>query len=152
MLNYQFTNGKNGDFIALCKLLDDNLNEAVGGEKQRDVYNQYNTLEKIHDVVLAYDDGIAVGCAAFKFYEEGIAEVKRVFVKKEYRNQGIARQLMHYIEKNAKEQGFTKLILESGSTLKAAHSLYFSLSFQMIPNYGQYKDLPDSICMEKDIC
>nr|WP_319490009.1 hypothetical protein [uncultured Caproiciproducens sp.] len=50
-----YTNGANKDFILLCKMLDDNLNEIVGGEKQRRQYTQYNTLENIKDVVLIYD-------------------------------------------------------------------------------------------------
>ncbi len=93
-----YTDGKNKDFIELCRLLDENLDEIVGGEKQRKQYAQYNALEDINDVVLFYNDKTAVGCASFKFYDEGIAEVKRVFVRKEYRGKGISKQLMSCLE------------------------------------------------------
>jgi Acetyltransferase (GNAT) family. len=79
------TDGKDERFINLCRELDDFLNEIVGGKKQRDKYNQYNILADIHDVILVIEDGQAVGCGSFKRYNENVAEIKWVFVKKEYR-------------------------------------------------------------------
>lgn len=84
-MEFIFTDGCNQDFILLCHLLDDYLNDIVGGEENRKQYLPYNTLEDIHDVVLAYQDDYPIGCASFKFYENGVAEVKRVYVRKEYR-------------------------------------------------------------------
>lgn len=144
-----YTDGKDKDFIELCRLLDDNLNEIVGGEKQRVQYNQYNTLENIHDVVLIYDDQLAVGCASFKCYDEGIAEVKRVYVRKEYRGQGISKQLMGCLEERAKNKGFHTLILETGALMVEALGLYHKLGYSIIENYGPYKDMKESVCMQK---
>ncbi len=94
-MKFKYTDGCDQDFIKLCRLLDDYLNEIVGGEGNRKQYFQYNTLEDIHDVVIAYDsDNNPVGCAGFKFYETDTAEVKRVFIKKEYRGYGISKKLM----------------------------------------------------------
>jgi len=144
-----YTDGKNKDFIELCRLLDENLDEIAGGRKQREQYVQYNTLEDINDVVLIYEDGIAVGCASFKYYDEGTAEVKRVFVRKEYRGRGISKQLMNFIEERAKGKGFSKLILETGALLVEAMGLYNKMGYKVIENYGPYKCMKDSICMEK---
>jgi GNAT superfamily N-acetyltransferase len=146
-----YTNGKNSDFIELCKMLDDNLNEIVGGEKQREQYVQYNTLEDINDVILIYDDKGPVACASFKFYDEHTAEVKRVFVCKAHRGKGIAKQLMGVLEKRAKDKGYSRLILETGSPLVEAMALYKKTGYQITENYGQYKDMKDSICMQKYI-
>ena len=55
------TNGYDERFIMLCKKLDDYLNNMVGGEKQRQEYVQYNSLEEIHDVVLLIEDQVAIG-------------------------------------------------------------------------------------------
>ncbi len=145
------TDGSNPDFIELCRLLDDYLNELAGGEENRSQYIRYNTLEDIHDVVLAYDNDIPAGCAGFKWYSADTAEVKRVFVKKEYRGRGIAKQLINSLERRAKEKGYDKFILETGKQLTEANGLYGKIGFMPIPNYGQYKDKPGSICMEKDI-
>ncbi len=146
-----YTDGKNVSFIELCEMLDDNLNEIVGGEKQREQYIQYNTLEDIDDVVLIYDDEVPVACASFKFYDEYTAEVKRVFVRKEYRGKGISKQLMSELEKRAKNKGFLKLILETGAPLIEAMALYKKMNYKVIENFGQYKDMQDSICMQKYI-
>jgi GNAT superfamily N-acetyltransferase len=150
-IKFIFTDGTNRDFVFLCGRLDDYLNEIVGGEKQREQYIQYNTLEHIHDVVLAYEDSIPVGCAAFKEYGPGVAEMKRVFLQKEYRGTGAAKQMMALIEQRAKEKGYTKLILETGKPLAAATKLYQKIGFRRIENYGQYRDMKDSICMAKEI-
>lgn len=145
------TDGQDIDFIELCRLLDDYLNNIVGGEKQRSQYVQYNTLDDIHDVILIYDNNIPVACASFKAYDQYIAEVKRVFVRKEYRGQGLSKQIMSTLEERAKAKGFSKLILETGVPLIEAMSLYYKIGYKRIENYGQYKDMKDSICMEKMI-
>ncbi|MCX7709926.1 MAG: GNAT family N-acetyltransferase [Clostridia bacterium] len=146
-----YTDGTNKDFIALCQMLDANLNEIVGGEKQRKQYAQYNTLKDIHDAILIYIDEMPVACASFKFYDEHAAEVKRVFVRKEYRGKGISKQLMRVLEERARNKGYSKLILETGSLLVEAIGLYNKLGYKVIENYGQYKEMKESICMEKKI-
>lgn len=85
-MRFEYTDGRSHDFIALCRELDAFLNECAGGEENRAEYVPYNRLDDIHDVVIAYDGDIPVGCAAFKKYDGECAEVKRVFVKQEYRN------------------------------------------------------------------
>ncbi|MDR1748165.1 MAG: hypothetical protein LBR47_03820 [Spirochaetaceae bacterium] len=76
-MNIQYVNRPNGDFESLCILLDISLKEAVAGEFDQTPYRQFNTLEKIRDVFIAYDGGIPVGCASFREYEPGTAEVKQ---------------------------------------------------------------------------
>ncbi|MBP1765049.1 MAG: GCN5-related N-acetyltransferase [Firmicutes bacterium] len=148
-MQFLFTDGCNQDFITLCWLLDDYLNEIAGGEKNRAQYIPYNTLEDIHDVVIAYENNNPIGCASFKFFETDTAEVKRVFIKKEYRGKGISEQLMRLLENRAIEKGFTKLVLESGEPLVEAMGLYRKIGYSIIENYGPYKNLSDSICMQK---
>lgn len=125
------------------------LNEIVGGENQREKYNQYNTTEDIHDVILVIDYGQAVGCGSFKRYDARAAEIKRVFVKKDYRRKGLAKYIMQALEQKAHENGYSKLILETGNILKAAMKLYAGIGYEIIENYGQYEDMPESICMAK---
>jgi len=145
------TNGSNSDFIELCHGLDHFLNELVGGEENRAGYIPYNQLDDIHNVIIAYDNDIPIGCAGFKKYNNECAEVKRVFIKQAYRGKGISIKLMEMLENTAKEQGYRCLILESGEPLVAAMALYRKIGYKVIPNYGQYKDMPDSICMKKEL-
>ncbi len=149
-MRFVYTDGSSLDFMELCHELDDFLNELVGGEENRAEYILYNQLDDIHNVVVTYDD-IPVGSASFKKYDDECAEVKRVFVKEEYRNKGIANELMELLENAAREQGYRYLILESGKPLVAAMALYRKIGYKVIPNYGQYKDMSDSICMKKEL-
>ena len=148
-MRFVYTDGNNKDFIDLCHMLDDFLNELVGGEQNRAKYIPYNKLDDIYDVIVAYDGDISVGCAGLKKYDEENAEVKRVFIKSEYRGRGISKILMSMLEERARKKGYKYLILESGEQLVAAMVLYRKLDYKIIPNYGQYKDMPESICMRK---
>ncbi len=156
-IQYINTDGNNKDFIILCRELDQFLNQLVGGENNRAEYIPYNQLDDIHNVVLAYDGQFPVGCASLKQYIKGknqdnyTAEVKRVFVREQYRGFGISKELMNNLEIQAIKQGYKKLILESGEPLIAAMNLYKRLGYQVIANYEPYVDMPESICMEKRI-
>lgn len=150
-MRIEYTDGCDQNFIELCHELDDFLNEIVGGEENRAEYLQYNKLDDIHDVVVAYDNDVPVGSASFKKYDNECAEVKRVFVKKEYRGRGISNKLMKMLEERAREKGFKYFILESGEPLVSAMALYRKIGYKVIPNYGQYIDMEESICMKKKL-
>ena len=92
-----------------------------------------------------------VGSASFKKYDDECAEVKRVFVKQEYRGRGISNILMKMLEERAREKGFKYFILESGEPLVSAMALYRKSGYKVIPNYGQYVDMEESVCMKKKL-
>lgn len=150
-MRLEYTNGCNKDFIKLCHELDEFLNQLVGGEENRSVYIPYNQLDDIYDVIVLYDNELPIGCASFKKYDNECAEVKRVFIKKEYRGQGISRRLMELLEELGRSKGYKYFLLESGEPLVSAMALYRKIGYELIPNYGLYKDIPDSICMKKEI-
>ena len=151
IMRFEYTDGGNKDFIELCYELDSFLNEIVGGEENRKEYVPYNKLDDIHDVIIAYDNDIPVGCAGFKKYNAVCAEVKRVFIREEYRGTGISKELMKMLEKLAKQKGFSYFILESGEPLVAAMELYRKTGYMVIPNYGQYRGMDKSVCMKKKL-
>lgn len=151
MERFQFvhTDGGNPAFISLCHALDDFLNQLVGGAENRAEYVPYNALDDIHDAIVIYDGDCPIGCAGFKKYDDTCAEVKRVFIRQDYRGLGISHRLMTLLEAAAKEQGYRCFILESGEPLTAAMALYRKIGYEVIPNYGPYRDMPESICMQK---
>ena len=59
--------------------------------------------------------------------------------------------LFRLVRAKTREKGYHYLILESGEPLIAAMALYRKIGYKVIPNYGQYKDMPDSICMKKKL-
>ena len=92
-----------------------------------------------------------VGCASFKDYEPGVAEVKRVFVRENYRGRGLARKLMQAVEEHARQKGYRSLILETGKPLVSAVALYTNMGYHVIPNYGPYECMDESVCMRKEL-
>lgn len=146
-----FTHGDDERFIDLCHKLDEYLNDVVGEEKQRKQYIQYNTTENIYDVALIIEDGKALACGGFKKYEYGTAEIKRVFTKEKCRNRGYSKAIMRALEARAIDKGYKKLILETGVLLKEAKKMYTEIGFNIIKNYGQYTNMPESVCMEKQL-
>jgi len=141
------TNSENPDFIDLVKLLDKELQKRDGDEHS--FYAQYNKIDKIKNVVVAYYNDVAVGCGAIKEHTNDTMEVKRMFVKDEYRSKGIATKVLIELEKWTKELGFSKCILETGLKQPEAIYLYKKNNYKVIPNYGQYAGVDNSVCMEK---
>jgi GNAT superfamily N-acetyltransferase len=148
---FEYTDGTNPNLISLCQELDQSLDEFVAGKFDRAKYSPYNQLEDIDTAILAYKENTPLACVCLKKYNTECAEVKRLFVRKAYRKNGIAKELMRRLETLAKEKGYQYLILESGEPLKAAMKLYHNLGFQIIPNYEPYQNMSESICMKKKL-
>lgn len=143
------TTSNNNDFKQLIQLLDADLNGRYGNLQK--VYNRYNTMDFIETIVLAYVDQIPVGCGGFKKYNDETVEIKRMYVKPEYRGKGIASKILQELENWAIEFGYIKSILETGKKQEEAISLYQKKGYELIENYGQYKDMPTSVCFEKQL-
>ena len=143
------TNSKNKDFINLVKELDTYL--KITDEDEHDFYNQFNSIDVLKEVVVTYVDKFAVGCAAIKKFENSAVEVKRMFVLKEHRGTGVAQQLLVALENWAKELGYRKCVLETGIRQIEAVKFYKKCTYKVIPNYGQYSGMENSICFEKEI-
>jgi putative acetyltransferase len=90
-----------------------------------------------------------VACGALRKLEEGMAEVKRMFVRGAFRRKGYSRQLLQFLESSAQERGYRTLRLETGTAQPEAISLYESSGYRQIPCYGEYVSNPFSICYEK---
>ncbi|MGC2237682.1 MAG: GNAT family N-acetyltransferase [Pyrinomonadaceae bacterium] len=149
MISLLRTNSDNADFRALVALLDADL--AVRDGDEHGFYAQFNKIDKIREVVVAYEDEKAVGCGAFKEYEPNVAEIKRMFVLPESRGRGIAGEILKELETWSKELGFSQCILETGLKQPEAVRLYRKSGYEIIPNYGQYVGVENSICMRKSI-
>lgn len=140
------TNSDNLDFKNLSALFDEYLVDIDGDE--RDFFAFYNNVQLDH-VLVVYDDSEAVGCGAFKKYDENTAEIKRMFVHPTHRNKGIAKFVLKELENWASDFGFTSFVLETSPKLTSAIALYEKTGYQFIPNYGQYIGVENSVCMKK---
>ena len=85
------------------------------------------------------DDGIARGCIALCKLSDGKGEVKRLYVRPEYRGNGIATALVERIIEDARNIGYKELYLDTLPELESAVRLYKSFGFE---ETGQYNDSP----------
>ncbi len=135
-------------FQALCRALDEYLDAVSGREKQRAFYDQYNKTADLLAVALVLEGDQAVGCGGIKGHGDETAELKRMFVRPECRGKKIGARIVNALAAEARARGFKRLILETGKALAPAQALYLGLGFQIIENYGQYRGLENSVCME----
>lgn len=140
------TNSDNPDFKKLSALFDDYLVDIDGEEK--DFFAFYNNVQ-LDTVLVVYENSEVVGCGAFKKFDEHTAEIKRMFVHPNHRNKGIAKFVLTELELWANDLGFTSFILETSPKLTSAIAMYEKTGYQLIPNYGQYIGVENSICMKK---
>lgn len=143
------TTSDNSDFIELVKQLDAYLKVVDGAD--HDFYNQYNGLEALQNIVVLYVNDLPVACGAFKPYENNAVEIKRMYSKPNYRNQGIASKVLAELEAWAKETKHQSCILETGKRQVEAIAFYQKCGYQQITNYGQYAEMENSICFQKEL-
>ncbi len=143
------TDSSHKDFIDLVKQLDAYLSEVDGDDHS--FYSQFNKIDVLNQVVLIYEDETVVACGAFKIFEPGVAEVKRMFTIPTKRGTGKASLVLQGIEEWAGAIGFHTLRLETGKRMVDAVAFYEKNGYSIIPNYGQYIGVPNSVCFEKKL-
>ena len=149
MIVLKRTNSDDKDFQKLVEELDKDL--AIRDGEDHSFYAQFNKINAIKYVVIAYDFDKPVGCGAIKEYSDNTMEVKRMFVPLERRGQGIASLVLRELELWTKELNFKNCILETGRKQPEAIKLYIKNNYHIIPNYGQYTNVESSVCFEKNI-
>ena len=149
MLTLTRTDSDNSDFIQLVRLLDADLATRDGNEHS--FYAQFNKIDKIRHVVVAFENNLPVGCGAIKSYDLQTMEVKRMYTLPEHRGKGIAKNILKELEKWAAELSCNKCILETGKRQPEAIELYQRSGYTIIPNYGQYAAIENSVCFEKQL-
>lgn len=143
------TDSNDKDFRQLIVELDIDL-EIRNGEEQS-FYAQFNGVDKINFVVVAYQDSAPVGCGAIKEYDADTMEIKRMFVSTGHRKLGMASAILKELEIWALELGFHRCILESGVRQIEAIALYHKRGYHIFPNFGQYENMTNSLCFEKPL-
>ena len=92
--------------------------------------------------------GVPVGCGGVKRIGVEYGEVKRVYVRPQYRGAGFGRMLLERLEEYAREHDVRLLRLETGIHQHAAIRLYEAMGFRRIPPFGPYTSDPLSLCYE----
>jgi GNAT superfamily N-acetyltransferase len=143
------TNSTNNDFQKLVAELDAEL--AIRDGADHSSYAQFNTITAILYAIVAYKNGLAVGCGAIKPYAENCMEAKRMYVVATHRGQGIAGTILQALETWAVTLGSHTCLLETGLKQPEAIALYTKANYNILPNYGQYAGVENSVCCEKKL-
>ena len=96
-------------------------------------------------------DGGPAGCGGIKLCGREYGELKRMYVRPEFRGRQYGERLVEHLAAHARAKGVTLLRLETGIHQQAAIRLYERLGFRRIPPFGPYTDDPLSRCYEKSL-
>ncbi len=149
MISIIRTDSDNLHFQELVKELDKDL--AIRDGDDHAFYAQFNKTATLKYCIVAYKDNEPVGNGAMRQLADDTLEVKRMYVPPSQRGQHIASMILAELEKWAKELGFKKCVLETGHNQPEALKMYDKSGYRRIPNYGQYADVYNSVCFEKEI-
>ena len=132
----------------VVRLGEEQQRELAGIEGERHI--AYPVQAGIQFLVGFVDDR-PVACGALQPLKDGIGEIKRMYVRRPYRRQGLSRLILAALEEYALQRGLHTVRLETGVQLDAALALYRSADYRPIPRFGEYAHNPLSVCFEKSL-
>ena len=97
------------------------------------------------------EDGVPAGCGGVQLYGTDYGELKRMYVRPQFRGRGLGKIVLNHLTDYARERGVGILRLETGIYQKEAIALYESSGFRRVPPFGEYKEDPPSVFYEKRI-
>lgn len=128
--------------------LNENLEFQHYDEELEDPLKKYGP--PAGSLELAYYNGEVAGCVALQFLDEGICEMKRLYVTPDCREHGVGDELVRVILSDAKERGYSKMVLDTLERLRPAIRLYEKHGFVTCAPYYN-NPLPNVVFMEKEI-
>jgi putative acetyltransferase len=104
-------------------------------------------------LLLAQWEDQAAGCIAFHKFAPGVCELKRMYVRPQFRGRRVARTLVETLIAQARQVGYSTMLLETVTFMQEAHRLYYSFGFQAVEPYYQIPEafLPITLFMRLDL-
>jgi len=101
-------------------------------------------------LLIAKSSSKTCGCIALRKFDDQVCEMKRLYVKPEFRKHGLGKDLVERIINEAKKRGYKFMRLDTLATMQSAIKLYKSFGFYEIPAYT-FNPIPNAVYMEKKI-
>lgn len=118
-------------------------------QESRHGYSVEKLLKEAVAFFVIHHDGMPAGCGGVKLFGTAYGEIKRMYVRPQFRGFGLGKLMLHHLADYARQQGVTVLRLETGIHQSQAIGLYERFGFQRIPPFGAYKEDPLSVFFEK---
>jgi len=138
------------DAVALITELEATLAPLYPQESRHGLSVERLIAEGVPFFVLR-SDGIAAACGGIKLFSTDYGEIKRMYVRPQFRGSGFAKRMLTHLADYAQTHGITLLRLETGIHQHEAIGLYERMGFHRIPPFGDYRDDPLSVFFEKSL-
>jgi putative acetyltransferase len=96
-------------------------------------------------------DAEPAGCGGVLAVGAEYAEIKRMYVRPRFRENGLGKLMLTHLANHARARGLNVLRLETGIHQAEAIRLYEAFGFRRIPPFGPYREDPVSRCYEKTL-
>jgi putative acetyltransferase len=136
------------DARALIEELEAHL-EPLYARESRHGYAVEKLIAENVAFFLVRDDDVAAGCGGIKLVGTEYGELKRMYVRPQFRGRRFGELLIDHLTEYARRHSINTLRLETGIHQHAAIALYERVGFVRIPPFGPYTDDPVSRCYEK---
>jgi len=136
------------DAASLIAELDAHL-ESLYPQESRHGYSVAKLLAQGVVFFVVRDGGTAVGCGGIQVVGTEYGELKRMYVRPQFRGRGFGRLMLNHLMDYARSRQLAWVRLETGIHQKAAIALYEGMGFTRIPPFADYTDDPLSRCYEK---
>lgn len=100
--------------------------------------------------LLVMQDDQPAGSVALRKISDSVCEMKRLFVRPEFRKKGIGRKLTEAVIDEARKMGYGHMRLDTVPFMKEAIALYLSLGFKEIESY-RYNPIEGARFMELEL-
>ncbi len=141
------TDGKDTEFFRLTRLLDREYGELFGDEALKFLSADVNM--DTFGVVVLYADGNAIACAGYKPFRADTAEIRRLYIGKEYRDSFHTTLVFNAIEELIKKAGFRYAVTAVPKVQNALSEQLIGMGFRNINNYGAYRGENGFCCYKK---
>jgi putative acetyltransferase len=138
------------DAVALITELEAHL-EPLYPRESRHGYSVEKLIAQGVAFFVLRESGTPAGCGGIQLFGTEYGELKRMYVRPQFRGSGYGTLLLHHLADYARAHGVGLLRLETGIHQAAAIRLYERVGFQRIPPFGAYVEDPLSLCYEKRI-
>jgi ribosomal protein S18 acetylase RimI-like enzyme len=139
------------DSVLLIGELQAILNQENYPDQSRHGYSVDKLVRERVAFFVTRMDGTLAGCGGIKLFGTDYGEVKRMFVRAQFRGLGLGRMMLDRLAEHARQNQVSVLRLETGVFQKEAIRLYEKYGFERRNPFGEYREDPLSVYFEKRI-